>query len=506
MELLMNEEVKKRLVAIIEKKPKFQSFGYFIQKNDADVFSFIDSAFSDTDNFSEKVYRIMHDIKQPPKCLHCGLNGVDFIDFSLGYCKCCSGLCSARFSGRKEKTLNTNIKRYGGKGPLCSIEVKNKVANTLMNRHGVTNAGQMRKGRIKIMERWYNDFITNDTRNGNTEPLFSLEQLLKTKSREKTFSFKCKKCESIFSTWLLNGHVPKCPNCNPPDSKSKMELDMILFIRKHYKGKISRASRRLLKNNKEIDVYLPQLNFAIEANGMYWHSERNGKDSTYHINKTMECLDKGILLYHFFESEWELKQDICKSMILNKVGCSERFFARKGNVRLISESDKKDFLNVNHIQGDDNSCICLGLFIEDALMSVMTFWKSNANDDGQWEMVRFCNKLNTTVVGGASKLLSYFERTYSPKLIVSYANRRYSNGNLYRKIGFELESIDPPEYFYIIGRRLEMMPKESFQKSNLQTVLKNFNPLLNEWENMKMNGWDRIWDCGNLVFNKKYTN
>ncbi len=47
------------------------------------------------------------------------------------------------------------------------------------------------------------------------------------------------------------------------------------------------------------------------------------------------------------------------------------------------------------------------------------------------------------------------------------------------------------------GKRFSRL---QFQKHKLKNILENFDPNLTEWENMQLNGFDRIWDCGNLVF------
>ncbi|MBR4315953.1 MAG: hypothetical protein IKP65_03150, partial [Alphaproteobacteria bacterium] len=54
-----------------------------------------------------------------------------------------------------------------------------------------------------------------------------------------------------------------------------------------------------------------------------------------------------------------------------------------------------------------------------------------------YELIRFASKIGYQVIGGASKLLSYFRKQYKGS-IISYADRRYSNGKLYEAIGFKL--------------------------------------------------------------------
>ena len=46
------------------------------------------------------------------------------------------------------------------------------------------------------------------------------------------------------------------------------------------------------------------------------------------------------------------------------------------------------------------------------------------------------------------------------------------------------------------------MSRIQFQKHKLKDKLETFDPNITEWENMKANGYDRIWDCGNMVFEK----
>jgi G:T-mismatch repair DNA endonuclease (very short patch repair protein) len=69
-----------------------------------------------------------------------------------------------------------------------------------------------------------------------------------------------------------------------------MEREVYEFILSLYNKEIIRNDRTVL-NGKELDIYLPDYNLAIEFNGLYWHSEDYvGKN--YHLNKTIECEKK----------------------------------------------------------------------------------------------------------------------------------------------------------------------------------------------------------------------
>ena len=105
----------------------------------------------------------------------------------------------------------------------------------------------------------------------------------------------------------------------------------------------------------------------------------------------------------------------------------------------ISSKDKNEFLNKYHIQGEDKSKVKLGLFYQDELVAVMSFGKPRFNKNYEWELIRYATSKH--VIGGAGKLLKYFERIYKPKSIITYADRRFSQGNMYFQLGFKLNHI-----------------------------------------------------------------
>jgi hypothetical protein len=218
----------------------------------------------------------------------------------------------------------------------------------------------------------------------------------------------------------------------------------------------------------ELDVFIPSHNIAIEFDGLYWHSELH-KPSNYHLNKTELCEKQGIQLIHIFEDEWRDKRDIIKSRLKNILGLTNnKIFGRKTQIKEVNSIDAKEFLNKNHIQGNVNSSIKIGLYLNNELVSLMTFGKGRialGGDSNQYELLRFCNKLDTSVIGGADKLLKYFIKTYKPKDIISYADRRWSQGDLYEKLGFDNTHNSSPNYWYIINNKRKY--RFGFRKSIL---------------------------------------
>ena len=248
----------------------------------------------------------------------------------------------------------------------------------------------------------------------------------------------------------------------------------------------------------ELDVFIPSLNLAIEYHGLYYHSHNyiETKEEKYkHFLKADICGKNDVKLIQIFEDEWLFKKDLIKSILKSKLGIiKNKIYARNCNIVELSNNDFNKFCNDNHVQGYLNSKIKLGLVYLDKIVSVIGFNKKNEI----YECTRFCNLQNTVVIGGASKLFFYFKKRYNPKIIITFADRRYSNGELYQKLGFKLIGITNPGYFYI--KNLNRYNRTLFQKHKLQNKLENFDQKLSEAQNMFNNGFRRIWDAGHYKF------
>ena len=293
---------------------------------------------------------------------------------------------------------------------------------------------------------------------------------------------------------IVNNHLrgAGCPKCNRFNIK---ESSLYEFIRQNYKGDIKLSDRTIL-NGKELDIYIPDLNLSFEFNGLYWHSELY-KDKKYHIDKTNGCLKNGINLIHIWEDDWDNKNDIAKSIILNKLGNSERIFARRCYIKTVNSEDSRLFLNSNHIQGFVGSKIRLGLYYNDELVSLMTFGSlrkslGQKSINNVYELLRFCNKKNTSVVGGASRLFKYFLSKNEVDSVVSYSDSSRGFGNLYKELGFKFIHDSVPNYYYII----EGVRKHRFNFRKDKLVKEGSDPNKTEIEIMSDRGIYRIFDCG----------
>ena len=109
-----------------------------------------------------------------------------------------------------------------------------------------------------------------------------------------------------------------------------------------------------------------------------------------------------------------------------------------------------------------------------------------------YELLRFCNKKNISIVGGASKIFKYFLNKWKPNEIISYSDNSRSNGNLYEKLCFNLISETEPNYYWIIdGVRRHRF---NFRKDRL--VKLGYDSQKTEIQIMTELGYSRIFDCG----------
>jgi hypothetical protein len=257
--------------------------------------------------------------------------------------------------------------------------------------------------------------------------------------------------------------------------------------------------RKIFNNEYELDIFLPDYNIGIEVNGLFWHCEKV-KNKYYHLNKHNFFKERGIRIINIFDDEIDIKLDIIKSRLLHILNVNQtKIYARKCIVKQINKKTKKDFINKHHIQGDIASSYNYGLYYDDILISVMTFANRKIFNNANVELTRYCCLPNYNIIGGAGKLLNFFLKEINPHKVISYCDRCWSEGNLYKTLGFKLIKTTPPNYTYTknFHQRFNRM---KFQKHKLSNCLEIFDKQLSETQNMHNNGYYRIWDCGSFKF------
>lgn len=281
-------------------------------------------------------------------------------------------------------------------------------------------------------------------------------------------------------------------------------------------------------NNQQLDIYIPKYNFAIEFNGNYWHANlgkslREPKPVSYHKDKTELARKAGINLMHIWEYDWndEIKQEIVKSQIkyhLGKIDKSNRYYARKLSIKSVSYVDTNAFLTKNHIQGMSTSSERYGLYNGDELLALMTFGKRRFDNKDGWELLRFATKLNTSVAGGASKLLKVFANNHKGDTLISYANNDFAysgNKSLYSKLGFDFIKSTEPGYKWVKNsNKVLVVPRYSVQPFKLKaftagTGRATFKGEVPDYQEddtensyMVRHSFYKVYDAGNDLYEK----
>lgn len=414
---------------------------------------------------------------------------------------CC--YCSKKFVGKVNDpnyfTCCPDCRKIGLKNPIRTPDAVQKSIKTLTEKYGVINVSQLDEVKKKKRDAYIKTGIPKIL---NKLSILNLEITdPEYKNAVHTHHFRCLICKKEFEqNWFSIQQGFLCPNCYPRNSGySAGEKEVCEFIRSLGIENIIENDRRIL-NGRELDIVIPDKNIAIEYNGLYYHSDVFCKDPKYHLRKTLDCEKEGIRLIQIFEDEWLFKRDIVKSrlkQILNFSTNLKKIDARNCVVKIISSKEKNNFLTEYHIQGSDFSSINLGCYYEDLLVSVMTFSKPNIakgsrNQDGIFELNRFCNDYNYLVRGTFGKLLEYFKRNFEWKRIYSYADRRWSDGGIYEKLGFTSDKKSRLNYWYV--KEYKRIHRYSLRKRHDEP--KEISERLLRLEE----GYSIIWDCGNLKF------
>ena len=388
-----------------------------------------------------------------------------------------------------KKVHDTVFLKYGVKNACETPACKNGLEQYL-EKHAVGNAFQVPEVKARIASRFVNG--SNQREHIKHFDELNKEGLTRFVDNNK---FKIEDCCDYFNISRNNVNKLKvrygidAHNNDWDCSTSKSEKELCEFV----KNLGLEVKENIRFNNKEIDIFIPPLNIGIEYDGCYWHSD-DRKPRNYHLDKTKTFEKLGIQLIHVFDTD-DIK--VCKDIIKTKLGKSERVFARKCEVVELSSSECNKFLDSFHVQGGCPASVRLALKYKGEVVEVMTFGKPRFNKGYVWELLRLCTAPDLVVVGGASKLLSWFEKYHSGS-IISYCDRRFSTGNVYEKLGFVKLRETSPNYFYV--KNGTVLSRYQCQKSQLAKLLDNFDPNLSEAENMKKSGYLRVFDCGNLVF------
>ena len=393
------------------------------------------------------------------------------------------------------KSKVTNLARYGVDNPLKSKKIREKMANTMMNRYGGSHTMSSQMLRDKSLQttrdRYGRDHHTQRHISDTALSILNDRELLREYVSSRSFQTASKELGidtgTIVRYWENHGLLK-------PQGGSSQELEITAFL-KSLDVEFIRNSRKIIAP-LELDFYLPDYKLAIEFNGLYWHSSAI-RDNDYHRRKYQACRDRGIRLLMINEDEWLMRNQAWRDRLKNILKKSNKgLAARKLQLKTISQPRMNSFCGVHHIQGATSGAIyCLGAFSDNVLVGIMAFSKQRGTQ--KIELIRFCTD-GDNHAGLFSKMFSHSIREAKFTEILSFADLRHSDGNVYSMNGFELVYETKPDYRYVYEG--ETYHKSVFTKKRIGEKFGLDMEQLTERQAMEILDIPRIYDCGKFKF------
>lgn len=410
----------------------------------------------------------------------------------------------------KAKARETSHNRYGYDNPAKSPKIQAKIADTMLKHHGVSHYNESWDYRKSVMT---NPERVEDWKSFLSDPEQYVSMHFDHKPNYKELSEVLGVNDSSIQV-----HLARMGKTELVQYTLSYVEDEVIDILKGINPtmQIVRHNREIIKPY-EIDIYLPEYRIGIEVNPTSTHNSSfgaYGRDvptaPSYHRMKSDMCRQQGVFLFHIFGYEWSHKRAVIISMLRNLIGNNvNKIYARKCELKEVPGKEAYDFLRNNHRQGAVHSKVRYGLYYQGELVSLMTFGKmrntlgtGHQNLTDCWELVRFCNKLDTSVVGGASRLFTRFVKEYTPERVRSFSDCAHTRGGLYATLGFKEVARNSESYVWVDVLTNKAYSRVVAQKHNIQSFFKDPTIDLSKTERgiMESHGYARVYDSGTITW------
>jgi len=411
-----------------------------------------------------------------------------------------------------EKSKKTIQLKYGVDRPSQNQQVKDKFYKTCKNKYGVDNPMRdkeiAKRSREEFQKHVEEDkdgkFVVINILRNESHPLWEdLKTMALTNISEKYGLYygtlRSALAEPEFKEKFKNTY------CFP---KHQTQNDIAYKIQSISGSEVINSAWDVI-SPYEIDIYVPDQKLAIEYNGNLWHSEywlceRKKKDEEKpdisvakykHYNKMKICQQKNIRLFQIFEHQWASREKQILGFLRTILGANETNIAARKCV--VTNSDAQQFIEDNHIQGKPHIALkYFNLEYNGEIVASMTAGRHHRQNSDSKDVVlsRLCFAENTNIQGGSSKLFKYFKEWAINKQynnMISWSDNCWTEGNIYKVLGFELDKESGPDYFYWDVNKHQYHSKQSQKKSAVGCP-----EGITEREWCLKRNFFKIWDCG----------
>lgn len=282
----------------------------------------IKNYYSDSESFTESVYRMVYDIDIRPVCKVCGKK----LEFKHGFSTFCSQACTNKdpevlaknkagvskslkkaYAERGEEIKEKRAKSLGdisGSGsPFAIKKIQDKIKETIKERYGVENVLSLPEYHLNTQEK---------NRKKSIELWKSRGYDIEYKEDKIIIKNGCKIHGDIelslsdFNNRMKESrrnYITVCPICNPIGYNQTSDFeDSVINIIKENTVSYELHDRKLIAPN-EIDIVIPSLKIAIECNGIWWHKD-GAVINSYHYNKYKKCENIGYKLVSIWDAHF----------------------------------------------------------------------------------------------------------------------------------------------------------------------------------------------------------
>lgn len=374
------------------------------------------------------------------------------------------------------KYKSSMLSGYGAESPIQVGEIKSRIENTNLERYGVKNYASTKefieKSKKTCLEKYGVDHFSKT--DGHR---YRIREALKRNDTVKTYDEKLMIESAEERSITIDAMYKRIKKYGPEIAMSMKvkESGLETFFEERILKPLNTPYEKQFRVNRKIADFKIG-NIIIECDGLYWHSE-HFRPKNYHKDKRELYLSNGFKPLFFTEDEIMYQTEKVESILLNKLGKSQRIFARKCVIKEVSTKDSNLFFSDNHLMGKGRGKT-FGLYFNNILVTAMRVCKLDSGLD----ISRFCHKLKTNVIGGFSKLIKHVERELSPEFIQTFIDLRYGSGDYLGDLGFEKRTENLS--FYWIQNDVKVHRMTFPSNTGYQ------------------NGFVKFWDCGQAKYIK----